>query len=82
MSNSEIIPKDINDALEIFEKESMRINDDVGKELKSNTELPPVIYHYTNDIGLRGILETGKLRLSDIFSLNDPSELKHGLSPL
>jgi hypothetical protein len=82
MSNGETIPKDINDALEIFKKESKRINDDIFKELISNKKLPPIIYHYTNDIGLRGILETGKLRLTDIFALNDPSELKHGLLPL
>ncbi|MGH9398308.1 MAG: DUF2971 domain-containing protein [Terriglobia bacterium] len=41
---------------------------------------PPVIYHYTNDRGLSGILGTGKIWLTDIFSLNDPSELRHGLS--
>jgi hypothetical protein len=35
---------------------------------------PPMIYHYTNDVGLRGILESGKIWL---FSLNDPSELSH-----
>ena len=43
---------------------------------------PATIYHYTNDLGLRGILETGRLWLSDIFSLNDPSELRHGFSHL
>jgi hypothetical protein len=42
--------------------------------------LPPIIYHYTNDVGLRGILETGKVWLTDIFNLNDPSELSHGFS--
>jgi len=42
--------------------------------------VPPVIYHYTDDIGLRGILETGKLWMTDIFDLNDPSELEYGLS--
>lgn len=42
---------------------------------------PPIIYHYTNDAGLRGILETGKLWFTDIFHLNDPTELKHGVGP-
>jgi hypothetical protein len=41
---------------------------------------PSPIYHYTDDKGLRGILESGKLWLSDIFSMNDPSELSHGFS--
>ncbi|MGA9505323.1 MAG: DUF2971 domain-containing protein, partial [Terriglobales bacterium] len=38
--------------------------------------------HYTGDGGLRGILETGQLWLTDVFSLNDPSELNHGFSLL
>jgi hypothetical protein len=40
---------------------------------------PPVLYHYTNDAGLAGIIESGQLWFSDIFALNDPSELRHGL---
>ena len=40
---------------------------------------PPMLFHYTNDVGLRGILESGTLWLTDIFNLNDPSELRHGL---
>jgi hypothetical protein len=43
------------------------------------TPPPPMIYHYTNDAGLQGIIESGKLWFSDIFGLNDPSELRHGL---
>lgn len=41
---------------------------------------PALLYHYTNDAGLAGIIESGQLRFSDIFALNDPSELRHGLS--
>lgn len=39
---------------------------------------PHRIYHYTNDAGLKGILESGKLRLTEICNLNDPSKLNHG----
>jgi len=62
-----------------------KYNDDATKILNGfvNTvegEKPPsVLYHYTNDAGLTGIIESGQLWFSDIFSLNDPSELKHGL---
>jgi hypothetical protein len=38
-----------------------------------------LIYHYTSDTGLQGIIESGKLWFSDIFGLNDPTELRHGL---
>jgi hypothetical protein len=41
---------------------------------------PPVIYHYTNDVGLKGILESGTAWLTDMFDLNDPSEVRHGFS--
>lgn len=43
------------------------------------TKPKDLIFHYTNDIGLKGILESGQLRMTDINSLNDPSELRHGL---
>ena len=36
------------------------------------------LYHYTNDDGLRGILKSGQLWLTNIFKLNDPSEVSHG----
>jgi Protein of unknown function (DUF2971) len=44
------------------------------------TPPPPMIYHYTNDTRLRGIIESGKLWFTDIFGLNDPSELRHGFA--
>jgi hypothetical protein len=44
-----------------------------------NQPAPPFIYHYTDDKGLRGILETGTIWLTDIFALNDPTELRHGI---
>lgn len=40
---------------------------------------PKLIYHYTDDQGLKGILETGRLWFTDLFYLNDPSELEHGI---
>jgi hypothetical protein len=43
-------------------------------------QTPDMIYHYTNDAGMRGILESGHIWLTDIFNLNDPSELSHGVA--
>jgi len=43
------------------------------------TPTPPIIHHYTDDSGLRGILQSGKLWLTDVFYLNDPSELRYGV---
>jgi hypothetical protein len=44
-----------------------------------NANEPDNLYHYTNDQGLLGILKNRSLWLTDIFALNDPSELKHGI---
>ncbi len=40
---------------------------------------PQKIYHYTDLGGLEGILQHGTIRLTDIFCLNDPKELRHGM---
>jgi hypothetical protein len=44
-----------------------------------NSPAPPMIYHYTDDAGLKGILESGRVWLNDLFQMNDPSELRHGV---
>jgi hypothetical protein len=80
MTKGAVIPQEMADALRKFSDESGHINDTIVNDLVSKRELPPVIYHYTNDLGLRGILETGIFWLTDIFNLNDPSELRHGFS--
>lgn len=61
----------------MFNREARQITESFVNTLPK--EPPPIIYHYTDDVGLKGILETGKIWLTDIFSLNDPSELRHGL---
>jgi hypothetical protein len=73
------LPQDMRDALSTFDTAASEIVTSFIAPLDIQ-EPPAVVYHYTNDVGLRGILETGRLWLSDIFSLNDPSELRHGIS--
>jgi hypothetical protein len=77
----EAIPRDMSAELETFDREAGEILTGFIGDLKSKPP-PPILYHYTTDVGLRGILESGKLWLTDIFSLNYPSELKHGFSAL
>lgn len=64
-----------------FEKEADDIVTSFSGSIGSKPQ-PSIIYHYTNDVGLKGILETGKIWLTDAFSLNDPSEMRHGFSIL
>lgn len=73
----EILPPDMQAALDQFDNAAENII--AGFVGPLDTQKPPsLIYHYTGDLGLRGILESGKLWLTDIFGLNDPSELTHG----
>lgn len=73
------LPQDMQAALNNFEVAAESIIATFLKGVDSR-EPPEIIYHYTNDEGLRGILESGQIWLSDIFNLNDPSELSHGFS--
>jgi hypothetical protein len=54
-----------------------------GKEIRNRwftTEQPPdVLYHYTDATGLLGILATKELWATNIYYLNDSSELHYGL---
>jgi hypothetical protein len=40
---------------------------------------PDRLHHYTTRAGLSGILRSGAIWLTDIFALNDPSELRHSV---
>jgi hypothetical protein len=73
------VPRDMRDALAKLGHEAEEIVDTFLTTLEAIPP-PPILYHYTNDVGLRGILESGRIWLTDILSLNDPSELSHGLS--
>jgi hypothetical protein len=74
-----VIPADMVAELGTFDKAAERLSAAFVKALEAKPP-PTMIYHYTNDAGLRGILESGKIWLTDVFSLNDPSELSHGFS--
>jgi hypothetical protein len=75
------VPPNVQKAIDQFRIETDKILQQLVDKLTA-TPPPPTIYHYTGDAGLRGILETGQLWLTDVFSLNDPSELNHGFSLL
>ena len=68
------IPDDLQMAIKQFEKKTDEIIGSFLKESDSEPS-PEIIYHYTDDRGLQGILKSGKFWLTDIFNLNDPSEL-------
>ena len=76
---SKTIAKEFDDALVNYDREALKILNTFAEPLQAK-EPPQTIYHYTDDKGLKGILESGKIWVTDIFDLNDPSELQHGLS--
>jgi hypothetical protein len=74
-----LIPRNMARAITRYEAEATKILQAFLNTVESKKP-PPLLYHYTDDTGLAGIIESGRLRFSDIFALNDPSELRHGLS--
>jgi hypothetical protein len=79
MADADILPPDVRAEIERFDARAQEIIVSFVGPLESQPP-PPTIYHYTNEAGLRGILESGMIWLTDIFDLNDPSELSHGFS--
>ncbi len=71
-------PSDLFESLVSFSNDAQAKLDEFVAPLNQASP-PELIFHYTNDVGLRGILESGQLWLTDIFGLNDPSELDHGV---
>ena len=51
-----------------------------GYIIRVNAEAPPdLMYHYTDALGLEGILRSGTVWFTDVFRLNDPGEIRYGL---
>ena len=73
------IPADMQAALDAFDKACENDLAVFVRELEAEKP-PPVLFHYTDDAGLKGILEYGNIRLTDVVNLNDPAELRHGFS--
>jgi Protein of unknown function (DUF2971) len=47
-----------------------------------NLQLPETLYHYTDAVGLKGIIESGVIRATHISFMNDASEYLHAVSLL
>jgi hypothetical protein len=73
------IPPDMQAELDKFDQGAEAAVAAFVRELEAEPP-PPMIFHYTDDAGLKGILESGTFRLTSFSNLNDPSELKHGFS--
>jgi hypothetical protein len=69
--NGPAIPPVMAAELDKFDNGAERMIESFVKALEAQPP-PPVIYHYTNDVGLRGILESGKIWLTEpwLFTCN------------
>lgn len=72
------LPADFHAAVDAADKQCEAIVESFVRTIEGRPA-PDFIYHYTDAPGLFGILTGGRLRLTDIFGLNDPSELRHGI---
>jgi hypothetical protein len=78
VSASDQPPSDLLAAIEGCNQQCEKILEQFTGELVQGGT-PDHLYHYTDGPGLWGILESRSFRLTDIFGLNDPSELRHGI---
>jgi hypothetical protein len=78
MLDPSLIPPDMQAELDALAKDTQQIVDTFLRQQDDESPVPEIIYHYTNAAGLKGILESGILWLSDLTSLNDPSEIIYG----
>ena len=53
--------------------------DYLGFITRDQDEVQDPIYHYTNYIGLKGILKSRTLYMTDYRKLKDPSEIKYAI---
>jgi hypothetical protein len=68
----EELPPEVQKSLDLLDTELEAIGREYPSQLQG-TPTPPIIHHYTDDNGLRGILQSGKLWLTDVFYLSNPS---------
>lgn len=74
----ENIPIDMRQAVEACDVRCEAILEEHLQKVEAQ-KTPSVIYHYTDEAGFLGILKSRRIRLTDMFGLNDPSELQYGL---
>jgi DUF2971 family protein len=78
MESQEGLPPEADAQIRALSDRLDRLNREV-EDRATKVAVPATLFHYTKPSGLKGIIESGRLRLSDIFGLNDPSEMRHGV---
>jgi hypothetical protein len=76
-----LLPDEAQELLTTLQEKGRRRAADLRQQ-QFDKSAPKILYHYTGDDGLHGILSSGSIWLTDLFALNDPSELRHDLSPV
>lgn len=72
------LPREAAEQISVLSGRLDKLTDEIA-DRAATVEVPTTLFHYTNSAGLSGIIESGRLRLSDVFGLNDPSEMRHGV---
>jgi hypothetical protein len=79
LPGQEGIPNDVREAMEALSMTLDAIVLAQSRRQEQEFAVPPVLYHYTDGAGLLGVVSSGAIWLTDIFGLNDPSEIRHGI---
>jgi hypothetical protein len=70
----------LNPELEALVEEFANWRDARGREVDTENDVRAPLYHYTSMAGLLGILSNEEIWFTNIFHLNDPSELAYGIN--
>ena len=76
--SEELLPRDIAEGISNCGEALEKIVSELNAKQQAKTA-PALLHHYTDGAGLLGILQSGRIRMTSIFHLNDPSELRHGI---
>jgi hypothetical protein len=80
MEDGDKIPDDMIEGIAQFSRQASTLVNTVFQNANKKRR-PKLIYHYTNDAGLMGIIEKGEFWCTHISYLNDPTEIHHGIAP-
>ncbi|HTQ70726.1 MAG TPA: hypothetical protein VMH92_04435, partial [Acidocella sp.] len=79
----ELTPQDIWNATEKHQQNIQKLRTSLWLDLfKRETKASDPVYHYTDSNGLAGILNSGKLWMTEASHLNDPDEINFGANQI
>src|SRR5204862_6099100 len=77
MAKENASPEDLKKFTASIEGDFKRIEEKAEQRIRKLPAVPDVLYHYTNMLGLCGIIDSQRFWATDIRYLNDSKEMSH-----